>query len=210
VLEHFAAVGRQSRGVGASDRLEHHSSDENQRSRRAEESLRSVQKDPGTEVISIPLSVHPQSALLHATGVEGGLVISPSTSVSNTHPPASAPDELPPDELLEDPLDELPPDELLEDPLDELPLAEPLDDPPEELLEDPLEELLPEELPEAPLDESRPPSSVELGGVLLLLLPHAVAQTPTIAAARIALHGANALRTEDFMCRSHSHPGWAS
>jgi len=62
---------------------------------------RANQKDPGTEVISIPLSVQPHSGAPHVTGVEGEFVMRPLTSVSKTHPPASPPNELspPPDEL---------------------------------------------------------------------------------------------------------------
>jgi hypothetical protein len=193
VLEHFAAVRRQARRVGASDRLECEASDEEQRPRRAEEGLCPVQKDPGTDVIRTPLSVQPQSTLLHVTGVEGGLVMSPVTSVSNTHAPASAPDELPLDEPLEEPPEEL------------------LDDPPEELLDDPLDELLPEELLEDTLDESTMPPSRIGFGLVLLLLPHAVGTRPVIAAATITVQRANALRIIDgLMCRSHSRPGWAS
>ena len=207
MLEHFAAVRRQARGVGASDRLEHQGRDEDQRPRRSEEGLRPAQKDPGTDVISIPLSVQPQSALLHVTGAEGGLVMSPLTSVSNTHPPASAPDELPPDELLEEPLDELLLDEPLDELLDELPPEELLDDPPDELPEDPLEELPPEELLDESGEESVEPPSV--GFVGLLSSPHPVAMRLAAAAAMNVGKRANAPRVADLMCRSRSRPGWA-
>jgi hypothetical protein len=152
--------------------------------------------------MSMPSSVQPQSALLHGTGVDGGLVMSPVTSVSNTHPPASAPDDPPPDEL---PLDD-PPEELLDEPPEEL-----LDDPPEELLDDPLDELLPEELLDDTLDESStPPSAIGFGPVLPLL-PHAARMRPVIATPMIALERENALRiSEGLMCRFHSRPGWAS
>jgi hypothetical protein len=112
-LDHLVAVRGQPWRVGSSDRLEDNGADEDERPRRTEDGLRPVQKEPGTEVISFPLSVQPQSAVLHVTAVAGGAVMRPVTSVSKTQPPASTSDVLPSVEPLEDPLDE-PPDEPLE------------------------------------------------------------------------------------------------
>jgi len=151
-----------------------------------------TQNDPATVVISIPLSVQPQSAVLQGTGVDGGLVMSPVTSVSKTHPPAS--DEL----LLEEALDEL----LLEEAL----LEEASDEASDELLPLPLSL---EEAEEPPAESTRPPSPGE-PGLLLLLLPHPFATTPAMAAAITRVERAKAIRAEDLMCRSHSRPGWAS
>jgi hypothetical protein len=98
------------------------------------------QNDPGTVVMSVPLSVHPHSGVLHGAGVAGGGVEEAMfvTSVSNTHP-ASPPELEPLDEPLEEPL---------EDPLDE-PLEEPL--------EDPLDDELPPSFPVAGLPPLEPP-----------------------------------------------------
>ena len=81
------------------------------------------QNDPGTVVMSVPLSVHPHRGVSHGVGVVGSgdddaMFV---TSVSNRQPasPASPPELEPLDEPLEEPDDE--------------PLDEPLE-PPDELL----------------------------------------------------------------------------
>ena len=140
------------------------------------------------EVIFIPLSEHPHNGVLHVTGVEGGLVMRPVTRVSNTHPPASPPDE--PLDAPEEPPDEEPLDEELPD--EELPDEEPLGDPLEP--------------PDDPLD---PPPSSELGLPPLLLLPQAVTTRPMAPAVRVAPRSATAPRIEDLMCRYRWRPGWA-
>jgi hypothetical protein len=81
----------------------------------------SGQNDPGTVVMSLLLSVHPQSGVLHGMAASGGVATRFVTSVSKTHP-LSPPELEPLDEPLEDPLEEP-----LDEPLDE-PLEEPLDD----------------------------------------------------------------------------------
>jgi hypothetical protein len=124
--------------------------------------------------------VQPHSGLLHVTGLDGGLVMRPVTSVSKTQVPASAPDDPPPEEPLEEPLEEA------------------LDEAPE----------LPEE-PEPPELSDKPLSPVVFGP-LPLLLPHPVAMRPTIAAPMIAVMGASEPQVEGLMCRYHSRPGWAS
>ncbi len=75
-----------------------------------------AQNDPGTDVMSFPLSVHPHSGALHGMAAAGGVATRFVTSVSKTQPPSPASPPEPLDEPLEEPLDEP-----LEEPLEELP-----------------------------------------------------------------------------------------